>query len=450
MSEHYPLPEAYGRRMRDQLGPEAERYFAALEDPYVRGVRLNPRKPLDRPEACISGLGDPIPWQRPNGFYLDMDSDAGASVLHEAGAFYLQEPSAMIPVSVLAPVPGERILDLCAAPGGKSTQIADALQGKGLLVANEPVASRGKVLSRNLERMGVTNALAVSAEPERLEASWGPWFDAVLVDAPCSGEAMFRRHPETRGQWNEQTPLGCALRQKRILTAACDLLRPGGRLVYSTCALNREENDQVAKWLVQTFPAMKLHPFSVPIGGEESLEAAEGTLHLYPHQIRGEGHFVALFHKEHGEPKEFVRRTERLALPDPALLEAYTAFQTALGEGELPRANAQFGDTLLAVPELPPLKGVQVLRAGLRLGARKGKVFLPDHGLAMSLSADQGWKAVALDEGQARAYQRGEEIALPEGYSGFLLATFQGAILGFGKASDGRMKNHYPKVLRRP
>ena len=192
MSEAYPLPPVFQERIRAQLGAEADDYFAALAQPYVRGLRLNPRKPLADPAALIEGLGEPVPWQLRTGRYLSQESTAGAQPLHEAGAYYIQEPSAMAAVAVLSPRPGERVLDLCAAPGGKSTQIADALEGRGLLVSNEPVPSRAKILSRNLERMGVTNGLVVSAEPEQLAPRWAGFFDAILVDAPCSGEDLRR------------------------------------------------------------------------------------------------------------------------------------------------------------------------------------------------------------------------------------------------------------------
>ena len=239
----FPLPEAFIARMRTQLGAHADAYFSALEEPYLRGVRLNPRKPV-KPEM-LDGFGDPVPWNAACGRYLAMDSAAGLDPLHEAGAYYIQEPSAMAPVAILNPQPGERVLDLCAAPGGKSTQIADALCGEGLLVCNEPVPSRAKILSRNIERMGVPNALVVSADPEKFSPIWPECFDAILVDAPCSGEGMFRRHPETRAEWNESSPAGCASRQRHILAHAVRMLKPGGRLVYSTCTLNHEENEEI-------------------------------------------------------------------------------------------------------------------------------------------------------------------------------------------------------------
>lgn len=448
MSEAALLPEAYRRQMESQLGEQASAYFAALEAPYVRGLRLNPRKPID--PGLIDGLQEPVAWQAQNGRYLAMESAAGLDPLHEAGAYYIQEPSAMAAVAVLAPKPGERVLDLCAAPGGKSTQIADALAGQGLLAANEPVLSRAKILSRNLERMGVANALAVCAEPERLAPLWQGCFDAVLVDAPCSGEGMFRRHPETRGQWSEQTPAGCAARQKRILASAWRMLRPGGRLVYSTCTFNPEENEGVVGWLLAACPDARPVPFTLPLPEGRALKGERGTLHLYPHQLKGEGHFVALVRKLGDTPVAgFMPAAASLTPPAPQALAAYRAWAQGLG-GALPLPNAQLGEMLIAAPELPPLKGVKVLRAGLQLGTLKGKSFWPDHALALGLPLPYALPLRALSPEEAKAYLRGESLQMPADASGYGLAAYQGLALGFGKASDGQLKNHYPKGLRRP
>lgn len=454
MSTNYPLPGAFAGRMREQLGPSAGAYFAALERPYLRGLRLNPRKPVPNLRGLVEGIGEPVPWYPAHGRYLSLESGAGADPLHEAGAYYLQEPSAMAPVSVLAPVPGERVLDLCAAPGGKSTQIADALDGKGLLVCNEPVPGRARILSRNLERMGVINALAVSAEPEQLCGLWPDAFDAVLVDAPCSGEGMFRRHPEARAEWSAQSPAGCAARQRRILVCACRMLKPGGRLVYSTCTLNLEENEQTVAWLLENEPGMEAVSFSLTVG-DGSLTAPDGTLHLYPHEIRGEGHFVALLRKGMHSGKastDFLPAASRLQTPPKTLLDAYGGFAASLVSGgeALPPANACLGNALIFAPDLPPLDGIRVLRAGLQLGALKGKVFAPDHALAMGLPQSCPFPRLPLSREAALTYQRGETPAAPEALRGYALATWQGLALGFGKASGGQFKNHYPKGLRRP
>ena len=450
MSElRYPLPEKFVEQIRRQLGNEADAYFASLDTPYFRGLRLNPRKPISDPSAQVEGLLDPVPWNPSMGRYLSLESAAGLSPLHEAGAYYIQEPSAMAPVSVLAPQPGERVLDLCAAPGGKSTQIADALLGDGLLVCNEPVPSRAKILSRNIERMGVANALVVSAEPEQLAAQWTDVFDAILVDAPCSGEGMFRRHPETRAEWNEQSPEGCAVRQKRILASAWQMLRPGGRLCYSTCTLNETENEGVVRWMLAQHPDAETVPFSLPIH-DGALEAPEGMLHLYPHQLKGEGHFVALLRKGGSESPASLSALDKVLSPvTREQRAAWEAFAMKFG-GLLPQPNALFGDMLIYAPDLPPLRGIKVMRAGIQLGNVKGKLFFPDHALAMTLSPADGYPAYNASYDQAAAYQRGETIPCPDELSGFLLVCHQGLSLGFGKASGGQIKNHYPKGLRRP
>ena len=444
------LPPAFVSRMRAQLGEEADAYFAAMEMPCLRGLRLNPQKPVsDAALEAVGGVEEPVPWYPALGRYLRNDSPAGADPLHEAGAYYLQEPSAMAPVSVLSPRPGECVLDLCAAPGGKSTQIAAALAGEGLLVSNEPVPSRAKILSRNIERMGVPNALVVSAQPEALAARWGVLFDAVLVDAPCSGEGMFRRHPETRAEWNPASPMGCAERQRRILGCAAAMLRPGGRLVYSTCTLSPEENEETVRWFLQEHPDFSVQPFSLP-GDHGPMDAPEGMLRLYPHRVRGEGHFVACLRRAGDAPAADLMRpaAERLSPPASAVRAAYSAFAAPLRG--LPAANAQLGDALLSAPDLPPLDGIRVLRAGVQLGVMKGKIFAPDHALAMCLSPACGLPVLALDRAGALRYQSGEALPAPEDMSGWALAVYEGLVLGFGKASGGQFKNHYPKGLRRP
>ena len=438
-------PEAFIARMRERLGDEADVFFTALDQPYQRGLRINPCKPACLPDAL--GVLAPVPWWPQTGRYLRLDSLAGVDALHEAGAYYLQEPSAMAAVSALAPKPGERVLDLCAAPGGKSTQIADALGGSGLLVANEPVPTRARVLSRNIERMGVTNALVVSADPERLESLWPSAFDAILVDAPCSGEGMFRRHPEARDEWREDSPAGCAARQRRILTSAVRMLKPGGRLAYSTCTLNREENDDMAAWLTQSEPCMQPLAFALDIGDGRTLDATDGFVQLYPHRVLGEGHFVALFTKtdDTGGHTDFAPASDRLNAPERASVAAWR--ELGLDAIDL---NAMLGDALIAAPDLPPLAGVRVLRAGLQLGTLSGKVFLPDHALAMGLAHPLTAPHMELDADMARAYLRGEALPADNGSRGWALAVYQGLALGFVKLSNGQAKNHYPKGLRRP
>jgi 16S rRNA C967 or C1407 C5-methylase (RsmB/RsmF family)/NOL1/NOP2/fmu family ribosome biogenesis protein len=449
-----PFPAAYARRMRAQLGGEADAYFAAMEQPSCRGLRQNPQKSPDRPlSAYLPGLRARVPWQS-EGWLLPPESRAGAHPLHEAGAYYLQEPSAMLPAMLLAAAPGEKVLDLCAAPGGKSTQLAAAMAGRGLLVANEIVPSRAQVLSRNLERMGVTNALAVCADPERLAAVWPQFFDAVLVDAPCSGEGMFRRHPETRLEWDEGAPVRCAVRQQLILESACAMLKAGGRLCYSTCTFSREENEDVVASLLAGHPELTPVPFSVPVSQGRSIASIHGCVRLSPQEVAGEGQFAALLVKTARGKTDTARETtplpaaRALAAPDRMLVSAFNACWLELAEGQSPVPNAILGELLLSSPDLPPLSGVRVLRAGLALGRLKGRVFVPDHALALA-APPFILRSSPLSAAQAALYLAGETLPAPDGERGYSAAMFASLPLGFVKASDGLLKNHYPKGLRR-
>ena len=425
------LPQAFLERMQAQLGEEFPAFLASYNEPYARGIRFNPLKPCS---AALDGLGDPVPWE-PEGRYLSLTSPAGKLALHEAGAYYLQEPSAMLPVAVLDPHPGERVLDLCAAPGGKSTQIAARMAGQGLLVCNEPVFKRAQVLAQNVERMGVINALVVSALPRQLADRWAGGFDAVLVDAPCSGEGMFRRHPETREEWSAESPTGCAKRQAEILDAAARLVRPGGRLVYATCTLNPTENEETVTRFCERNPAFSPQAWRVP-----GAEAPEGMLTCFPHRMRGEGQFAALLTRD-GDAEAELATDQSLKVPEKAMLQALREFSP-----DAPKPTALLGDTMVCLPDCPDLRGVKALRVGLHLGSTKGKVFRPDHAWAVSMRPPEVSR-VALNEAQARAYLAGETIPA-EGH-GWVLAAFAGLALGWGKISDGVLKNHYPKELRK-
>lgn len=269
----------------------------------------------------------------------------------------------MAAVAALMPQPGERVLDLCAAPGGKSSQIADHLQGKGLLVANEPVHKRARELSFNLERMGITNAVVLNENPSRLEQSFLGFFNRVLVDAPCSGEGMFRKEPASRLQWTPDSPMLCAKRQKLILQSAAAMLRPGGVLVYSTCTFNDIENEGVMQEFLHEHADFQLQPFDLPGG----LSASTGMLRLWPHRVKGEGHFVAKLIKNQGEHRKATpvsrQNKARDAQLDAINQAANDMVQLSLG------ANAWLSQTAVHIPEgLPDLSGLRVLRLGLHIG----------------------------------------------------------------------------------
>lgn len=382
-----------------------------------------------------------IPWAE-NGYYLHFSSLAGSQPAHEAGAYYLQEPSAMAAAAALHPLPGEKVLDLCAAPGGKSTQLGAYLQGMGTLICNEPVPGRAQILSRNVERMGITNAVVISALPEELSPRWPGWFDKILVDAPCSGEGMFRKHPESRLEWHAASPEGCAQRQGHILSHAAKMLRPGGLLAYSTCTFNPIENEGMVQGFLLAHPEFSLRPFSLP-----GLGACDGMMRLWPHLIRGEGHFVALMEKAADAPGPKKERNPQTGITAPGKGERALAqdFLQAHFDASL-APNALFAGRLTMAPETPDLRGVKVLRLGLHLGEIKGKVFAPDHALSLALPCK---RQLDVDEEAARAYQNGQVLPCPEEQKGWITPVYQGLQLGWGKASQGQIKNHYPKGLRK-
>ena len=454
------LPEAYIAQMKRLLGEAG--FFAyeqSLSQPVTRALRVNLLLRPDGSLPCpVEGVGERVPWAK-GCYFVEGDARPGLSPLHEGGLFYLQEPSALSAVSVLDPRPGERVLDLCAAPGGKSTQIAGLMQGRGLLVCNEPVPARAQILSRNVERMGVRNAVVTSAMPAQLAGRFPAFFDRILVDAPCSGEGMFRRQPEARDEWSAGSPRGCADRQLEILEAAAKMLAPGGALVYSTCTFNDTENEGVLARFTAAHPEFALEAFELP--GLPS--GSRGYVHLYPHEIRGEGHFVSLLRKAPDAPgaPENEEKPRRAVKPARGRGEqAKKAQQPAIAVPEdvlapgvsFDRLHAA-GGSLWALPEglddLSRLDGLRVLRTGLLLAHAEGRRAEPDHALAMALTPCEAARTAELDEAQALAYQAGETLELGDLEPGYTLLTHCGVSLGFGKQAGGVMKNHYPKGLRR-
>ncbi len=418
--------------MRERLGEDFDTFLACYGQPAYRGIRFSRLKASAiHPE----GVGQKIPWAK-EGYELDGSSKAGLSLGHEAGMFYLQEPSAMLPASVLDVRSGENVIDLCAAPGGKTTQLADAMQGKGILIANEVVPRRAQILSRNVERMGITNCIVTSSSVEALSEKYPEAFDAVMVDAPCSGEGMFRRHPEACDEWTQTGVAGCAQRQKEILGYAAGLVRGGGRIVYATCTMNRQENEDNVDAFLESHPDFELDPFDVP-----GIDGSRGYYLCLPCYIHGEGQFVARFRRKGSACKPLpVSQAEKTDKNVPRLIE-----QTV---GYCPDHIHALGSTWFSLEAVPDLRGIKVLRAGLHLGeVRKGS-FVPDHAWAVSATPPP-LQHVSLSEQEAYRYLLGEALPVSEGVSGYVLAAFQDMVLGFGKVTQGLMKNHYPKGLRR-
>ena len=426
------LPEAFIERMHRQLGNELPDFLRAMEEKPVRGIRMNNLKPFEGMEAYMSG--ERIPWTE-NGYILAAESPAGATVFHEAGAFYLQEPAAMLPVEVLDPRPGEIILDLCAAPGGKSTQAGLKMRGEGLLVSNEPVPKRAQILSRNTERMGIPHSVVTCMYPTEIPHSWDGVFDGVLVDAPCSGEGMFRRDPQTRTEWSPEMSSGCAKRQMEILDEAARLVRPGGRMVYSTCTYNPEENEDMVRQFLEEHPEYTTETFCL-----DGADGKNGMFLCLPHRTKGEGQFTARMRKT-GDAE-----TPELRIPFtiPSKNETGLLRDTVPG---VPEPNARFGNTLIRVPACPDLQGIRVMRAGLQIAEIRGKTVVPDHACAMSILEKERIRTFEMTAETAARFIAGEEI--PGAAKGWTLMRYRGLILGWGKGSGGTIKNHYPKGLRK-
>ena len=428
------LPEAFLQRMEAQLGPEYPAFLESLERPRAVALRFNPMKG-ERP--VLPFVGAPVPWE-PEGFYYDPQTRPGLHVYHEAGVYYLQEASAMAPVALLDPKPGERVCDLCAAPGGKTTQIAGRMLGQGFLVCNEINPKRAKILSRNIERMGVANALVTNEHPETLASRFPGFFDRVLVDAPCSGEGMFRKEEAAVTDWSQETVQMCARRQREILDSAARLVRPGGRLVYSTCTFAPEEDEETVAAFLETHPEFTPEPVEAPwfVPGENA------SYRMWPHKLLGEGHFAAVLRKTQGESGEVP------ACPGEKCPKAWESFAKEL-DITLPEGKAvSFGQSLYWAPmELPELNRLKVLRPGLELGTERKGRFEPAHALALWLKTCAVTESFPPESPEMKAYLHGDVV--PSGKRGWCLVQTGGYAIGWGKGDGSVLKNHYPKGLRR-
>ena len=428
------LPEAFLQRMEAQLGSEYPAFLESLERPRAVALRFNPMKG-ERP--MLPFVGAPVPWE-PEGFYYDPETRPGLHVYHEAGVYYLQEASAMAPVALLDPKPGERVCDLCAAPGGKTTQIAGRMLGRGFLVCNEINPKRAKILSRNIERMGVANALVTNEHPETLASRFPGFFDRVLVDAPCSGEGMFRKEEAAVTDWSQETVQMCARRQREILDSAARLVRPGGRLVYSTCTFAPEEDEETVAAFLEAHPEFTPEPVEAPwfVPGENA------SYRMWPHKLLGEGHFAAVLRKTQGELGEVP------ACPGEKCPKAWESFAKEL-DITLPEGKAvSFGQSLYWAPmELPELNRLKVLRPGLELGTERKGRFEPAHALALWLKTCAVAESFPPESPEMKAYLHGDVV--PSGKKGWCLVQAGGYAIGWGKGDGSVLKNHYPKGLRR-
>lgn len=477
------LPSEFKDRMQQMLKKEYDGFIEALEESDYKGIRRNPLK-IEKEEflkllSFTEGEGmqqgknkdgckllrekefpkREIPWCD-TGYYYEAGYRPGKHPFHAAGLFYIQEPSAMAVAEYAGVMPGDRVLDLCAAPGGKSTQLAGKMNGEGIIVCNEIHPARAAILSENIERMGIKNALVTNETPRKLAERFPLFFDKIIVDAPCSGEGMFRKNKEALEQWSLENVEMCATRQDDILGDAVKMLRPGGRLVYSTCTFAPQENEGSVERLLSFHKEMKLltvektenmsdgNPCFYNSENQELLK----TIRLWPHMVEGEGHFIAVFEKEGAqdelqkvsptggfekgrklsdfkEARDFIRENLNIIIEDRLIL---------------------FGEQLYLFPkEMPVLKGMKVVRPGLHLGTMKKNRFEPSHALALSLKKEEAAFSydVQAESQEIKTYLSGGTLP-HQGDKGWYLITVEGYSLGWAKLAGSILKNHYPKGLR--
>lgn len=430
------LPITFLEEMKELLGAEFEDFLASYDKDRVYGFRLNTLK--GEGKALLTKLPfttEPVAWCD-TGFYYQSEEKLGKHPFHEAGLYYIQEPSAMISAELAQAEPGDVVLDLCAAPGGKTTQLACKLQGKGLLISNEINPQRATILSQNVERMGVKNAIVTNESPQKLSKVLTNFFDKIIVDAPCSGEGMFRKEPLAVSQWSLENVKMCAERQAEILECAAMMLKPGGRMVYSTCTFSKLENeDTIAHFLERH--------------GEFHMISSH---RIWPHKEKGEGHFAAVLQKE-GQSSPAIKKEEKKKL-DKNLTKIYEEFMKENFSISLDGNFIMFGEQLYCIPkEAPELKGLKVLRPGLHIGSFKKNRFEPAHALSHALQPKECRHVLSLsaEQPETLAYLKGETIQsedMESGVKGWYLVCVEGVPMGFAKYSNGMFKNHYPKGLR--
>lgn len=439
------LPEAFLRRMHRQLGdPGYADYLSAMERTRPRALRVNT---LKTDVAAFLSLADAALTPDeivPEGFFVPEDFPVGTNPLHAAGLFYMQEPSAQFPAALLCAKPHETVLDLCAAPGGKTGQLAAGMQNTGLLIANEIVPQRAGVLSGTLERLGVQNAVVTNMRPDALCPLLSGSCDAVLVDAPCSGEGMFRKEPQAVCDWSEAHVRASAERQRRILESAAVCVKLGGRLVYSTCTFSPEENEETVAWFLAAHPAF----------------SCAAQKRFYPHTSTGEGQFAALLLRDDSPVPAAIEKTQSggRRVPSRKGKPINPATDAALDRFFKETMTVRPGATPLFLPDgrvfLQPervpdaLSEMCVLSCGVLAGELRGERFRPAHALFLAYPGDEFLTALTLDGAALFAFLAGETVLCDPSLTGYAAVCVHGHPLGFGKCDRGTLKNHLPKGLR--
>lgn len=457
------LPIEFENKMKAFLGNEWDDFLYSYDNNRFQALRFNTLK-VQSPEERMRILktlkissDKKVSWAN-EAYYFDENVRPGKHPYHEMGLYYIQEPSAMSAAALLAPKPGMRVLDLCAAPGGKSTQLATYLGDSGLLVSNEINTQRSRILSQNIERMGIKNAIVTNEDSFVLASHFPGFFNAIQVDAPCSGEGMFRKLPEAIEQWSVENVAICAARQKEILDNAAVMLKPGGTIVYSTCTFSKEENEDVIEYFLEKHPDFTL----------EEMER------FWPHKVDGEGHFVAKLvrrgsvdtgfksdrqtkkiknNKNRKNETKSALTKENMKLLSEFLDETISDDMAALIKNS---RLVMFGEQLYRLPDMEvDIKGLKVQRAGLHIGEFKKQRFEPSHSLALALKLNDAKNLVKLtcDNPQTIGFFNGQSVMLSDEQAaeckkGWALVCVDGYPAGWGKVNGTQVKNHYPKGLR--
>jgi len=449
------LPVSFEESMRNYLGESWKDFEQTYEESGFFGIRYNPLK-INKEQflACSPVSLEEIPWCK-TGFYYDGEREQPAKhPYYHAGLYYIQEPSAMLPAALLPIEPGDKVLDLCAAPGGKSTQIAGRLKGEGLLVSNDISISRARALVKNLEMTGVSNAVVTSEKPAKLAGVFSGFFDKILVDAPCSGEGMFRRNPQMIRDYMDRGPSYYAELQKEILSEAVKMLKPGGYLLYSTCTFSPEEDERTAEWILRQDPSLKIcDGFAFEGRGRgmpEWIASNDDSLRMayrmWPHRISGEGHFAVLFRKDEEEKMNTFSRREKGKKPS----DEAEHFLKMVHLNDDHGVYEEIAGKLYLIPNLmPETKGIRIVRSGLYLGDQKKKRFEPSQALAMAIKPEQYEPSISLPITDQRVikYLKCETIPL-DGPDGTILFCVDHFPLGWGKLKNGSLKNKYAASWR--
>lgn len=465
MKKSMILPEKFENRMRELLGDEFPLFLKGFEEERHGGVRFNSLK-LDKKkwEEIAPFAIESVPWIS-NGYYYQLTEQPAKHPYYFAGLYYIQEPSAMTPAAILPVTPGDKVLDICAAPGGKSTELAAKLQGEGVLVANDISSSRAKALLKNLELFGVKNAVVLSEVPGKLTERFYHYFDKILVDAPCSGEGMFRKSPAIMKNWEQYGVEYYHKLQLEILDAVIPMLKPGGLLLYSTCTFSPEEDEGSLQYILEHYKEMHVVPTGITYKGfsparpewiSNGREEIKNAVRLWPHKLQGEGHFVALLQKDKAAEEE--KEEETFTLKKGKNIQEQTVSSSRLtkeAEEFLNRLHLLLPkdrlfvreESVYLVPEgIPKLQGLRVMRSGLLLGEMKKNRFEPSQALACALKAeeyDAVYRLQACEEDVLR-YLKCETItAKTELPDGFVLICIDDFPVGWAKAQKGILKNKY-------